>query len=216
VGAAVRWSAERGLGVDDDLAYVREYEHITLARIMLARADPGSIADAIALLERLLAAAESGARDGPAIEILVLLAVGNEARGDRLAVADALERALIRAEPEGCLRVFVDAAPTLIAPLRAVAPTSDAARYARRVLAAADTGHPSTLTTGPRNGLVDELSGRELDVLRLLRTDLTGPDIARELHISLNTLRTHTKHIYTKLGATNRREAIRFAAERGL
>ena len=62
----------------------------------------------------------------------------------------------------------------------------------------------------------DELSDRELDVLRLLRSDLSGPEIARELHVSLNTLRTHTKHIYTKLGATNRREAVTRAAELGL
>jgi LuxR family maltose regulon positive regulatory protein len=68
----------------------------------------------------------------------------------------------------------------------------------------------------PSQALVDELSGRELDVLRLLRSELSGPEIARELHMSLNTLRTHTKSIYTKLGATNRREAIRLAAEHGL
>jgi LuxR family transcriptional regulator, maltose regulon positive regulatory protein len=59
----------------------------------------------------------------------------------------------------------------------------------------------------------DELSDRELDVLRLLRSDLSGPDVARELHVSLNTLRTHTKHIYTKLGVTNRRAAVRRAEQ---
>jgi LuxR family maltose regulon positive regulatory protein len=53
-------------------------------------------------------------------------------------------------------------------------------------------------------------------VLRLLRTDLSGPDIARELVVSLNTVRTHTKHIYAKLGVTSRRAAVRRAAELGL
>jgi ATP/maltotriose-dependent transcriptional regulator MalT len=66
------------------------------------------------------------------------------------------------------------------------------------------------------SALVAQLSERELDVLRLLRSDLSGPDIARELHVSLNTLRTHTKHIYTKLGATKRREALTCATELGL
>ena len=90
----------------------------------------------------------------------------------------------------------------------------------------ADTTRPTASSprrrpsTAPRrragSGLVDELSSRELDVLRLLRSDLSGPDIARELHVSLNTMRTHTKNIYTKLGATSRREAIRRAAEHGL
>ena len=73
-----------------------------------------------------------------------------------------------------------------------------------------------TTRQAARSGLVDELSSRELDVLRLLRSDLSGPEIARELHVSLNTLRTHTKSIYTKLGATSRREAVRRAAEHGL
>jgi LuxR family maltose regulon positive regulatory protein len=61
--------------------------------------------------------------------------------------------------------------------------------------------------------LIEPLSGRELDVLRLLRTDLGGPDIARELVVSLNTVRTHTKNIYAKLGVNNRRAAVRRAEE---
>ena len=67
-----------------------------------------------------------------------------------------------------------------------------------------------------QSGLVDPLSERELDVLRLLRSDLSGPDIAHELTVSLNTMRTHTKNIYTKLGVNNRREAVRRADELGL
>ena len=67
---------------------------------------------------------------------------------------------------------------------------------------------------GPSHqGLVDPLSARELDVLRLLGTDLDGPDIARELFVSLNTVRTHTKNIYAKLGVNNRRAAVRRAEE---
>jgi LuxR family transcriptional regulator, maltose regulon positive regulatory protein len=61
--------------------------------------------------------------------------------------------------------------------------------------------------------LIEPLSERELEVLRLLRTDLTGPEIARELVVSLNTMRTHTKNIYSKLGVDNRRAAIRRAEE---
>jgi LuxR family maltose regulon positive regulatory protein len=65
-------------------------------------------------------------------------------------------------------------------------------------------------------GLVDPLSDRELDVLRLLRGDLGGPAIARELIVSVNTLRTHTKSIYAKLGVNSRRAAVRRAEELGL
>ena len=95
----------------------------------------------------------------------------------------------------------------------APSPRGQAEPHARRVLAAADARRPPRPTSP---GLVDELSARELDVLRLLRSDLSGPDIARELLVSLNTFRTHTKNIYAKLGVNNRREAIRRAAELGL
>ena len=64
--------------------------------------------------------------------------------------------------------------------------------------------------------LPEPLSEREREVLRLLATDLAGPDIARQLVVSLNTLRTHTKNIYAKLGATSRREAVTRASELGL
>jgi LuxR family maltose regulon positive regulatory protein len=56
--------------------------------------------------------------------------------------------------------------------------------------------------------LIEPLSERERDVLRLLRSALNGPDIARELMVSLNTVRTHTKNIYTKLGVNSRRAAV--------
>ena len=61
--------------------------------------------------------------------------------------------------------------------------------------------------------VVEPLSERELDVLRLLGTELNGPEIARRLMVSLNTIRTHTKNIYNKLGVNNRRAAVRRAEE---
>jgi LuxR family transcriptional regulator, maltose regulon positive regulatory protein len=63
---------------------------------------------------------------------------------------------------------------------------------------------------------VDPLSQRELEVLRLLDSELTGPEIARELYVTLNTLRTHTKRIFTKLDAKTRAAAVHRARERGL
>jgi LuxR family maltose regulon positive regulatory protein len=67
-----------------------------------------------------------------------------------------------------------------------------------------------------QQGLIEPLSERELEVLWLLSSDLDGPDIARELTVSLNTLRTHTKNIYAKLGVNSRRAAVRQAAELNL
>jgi LuxR family maltose regulon positive regulatory protein len=82
--------------------------------------------------------------------------------------------------------------------------------YARMLLAAFDG------RSAPRQTLIEPLSGRELEVLRLLASELSGPDIASELFVSLNTLRTHTKNIYAKLGVTSRRAAVRRASELGL
>ena len=96
--------------------------------------------------------------------------------------------------------------------LAAAAQRGTAPDYVRRLLAAA--GAPGRARSTSASGrLVEPLSGRELDVLRLLGTDLGGPEIARELVVSLNTVRTHTKNIYAKLGVNNRRAAVRRAEE---
>jgi LuxR family maltose regulon positive regulatory protein len=213
VAAALGWATDRGLTADDELDYVREFEHLTLARVLLARhGEQRAIADAIRLLERLLAAAEAGTREGSVVEILVLLSVARERAGDAPASLAALEAALRRAEPEGHVRVFAQEGAEMAARLRNASRHGPARDHARRMLAA--LGDHLAPAPAPA-GLVDELSERELQVLRLLRSDLSGPDIARELTVSLNTVRTHTKHIYTKLGVTNRREAVRRAAELG-
>ena len=97
--------------------------------------------------------------------------------------------------------------------LHAVSARGAAGQHAQQILSATN---PDAGARPARKGLAEELSSRELDVLRLLRSDLSGPDIARELLVSLNTLRTHTKNIYMKLGVTNRRQAVRRADELGL
>lgn len=206
--AARRWASDRGLGVDDDLDYVHEFEHITLARILLADGD----GRAVALLERLNAAARQGERTGTIVETLVLLGRSHQADGDSAAALSALEEAVRRAVPEGYARVFLDEGPAITSLLQRLSLDGAAGAHARRLLDSVPTKDDPT--SGMR--LVGELSSRELDVLRLLRSDLSGPGIARELLVSLNTLRTHTKNIYTKLGVNNRREAIRRASELGL
>ncbi len=209
LGAGERWADEHGVSADDELTYVREFEHVTLAGLLLARGSARAVEQATGLLERLLAAADDGHRLGSSIEILVLLALARQASGDRASATASLREALDRAEPEGYVRSILGVAPAAAGLLRPLAASDP---HAARILG---TGR-STHARHTRVGDPDQLSERELDVLRLLRSDLTGPDVARELHVSLNTLRTHTKHIYTKLGATNRREAVTRAAELGL
>jgi LuxR family transcriptional regulator, maltose regulon positive regulatory protein len=208
VAGAERWAVDADISADDEPTYLREYEHLTLARVLLAG---GRAADALLLIERLLGAAQVGGRDGSAVEAGMLLALALQFRGDTTAALTALDDALLRATPEGFVRVFLDEGAPMTALLESAARRGSAAKQARALLAA---GGRRTVTL--QRGLVDELSSRELDVLRLLRTELTGPEIAAQLVVSLNTVRTHTKHIFTKLGVTNRRAAVRRAGELGL
>jgi len=214
-GEALRWAREHGVSADDEPAYLREFEHITLARVLLADRDTDAVSAqrATDLLERLLRAAEAGGRTASLIEILALQALGLCAQGDARAALVPLERALRLAEPEGYVRVFLGEGPAMAGLLEAVARRDVAARYVHTVL-----GHtgPAEARTRPNQPLPEPLSRRELEVLRLLVSDLDGPDLARELVVSLNTLRSHTKSIYAKLGVNSRREAVRRAAELGI
>ncbi len=216
LASAMSWAHAHELAAGDELTYMHEFEHITLAMLLLAQRRAGGSSpaahEAVQLLERLLATAGAGGRDGNVIEILVLLALASQADGHRSRAMDLLRRALVLAQPEGHVRVFLDAGTTFTELLRDIDPDSPGGRHARAVLAAAGDGQPAA----PAGRLVDPLSERELDVLRLLEGDLDGPAIARELSVSVNTVRTHTRHIYAKLGATNRREAVREAARLGL
>jgi LuxR family maltose regulon positive regulatory protein len=216
LGEALGWAREQGLSVDDDLSYLREFEHITLARVLMARYQDEraqrSVHEAIRLLDRLLRAAEEGERAGSVIEIGVLRALAYQRHGDIPAALSCLERAVTQAEPEGYVRVFADEGPPMASLLRVAARQQTGGNYVRRLLAAVT--ETETEQNGPvKQALIEPLSERELDVLRLLGTELDGPAIARELMVSLNTVRTHTKHIYAKLAVTNRRAAVRRAAE---
>jgi LuxR family maltose regulon positive regulatory protein len=208
------WAQKHGLSATDDLSYVQEFQHISLAAVLLAQgihdgADH-TIGEAADLTERLLGAAEDGGRHGSAIEILVVLALARHARGDRAGAMASLDRAVALAEPEGYIRVFIDEGPRMAALLKLAAKQPNAPSYVRRLLAALATAEGAAAVAQP---LIEPLSERELEVLRLLGTDLGGPEIARELAVSLSTVRTHTQNIYAKLGVNSRRAAIRRAAE---
>jgi LuxR family maltose regulon positive regulatory protein len=209
---ALDWVRERELSADDDLDYVREFEHVTLARVLLAthreQGGKAPLREAGRLLDRLLRAAEDGGRAGSLVEILVLQSLTAQSLAHLPAALPPLRRALELAEPEGYVRTFVDEGPPLAALLQAIAREGSASSYVPRLLAAFEG---DVVAPPGHQPLIDPLSARELDVLRLLGGDLDGPAIARELFVSLNTVRTHTKNIYAKLGVTNRRAAVRTA-----
>ncbi|WP_138731504.1 LuxR C-terminal-related transcriptional regulator [Modestobacter excelsi] len=218
---ALAWAAERGLSVEDDPEYLLEYEHLTLARALVARAagdgDRGPLSGVVGLLNRVQHAAERGGRTGNVLDVLVVRALAEQVRGDLPAAHTALQRALTLAEAHGHVRLFADEGPGLAMLLKAAAAKGTSSGYARRLLEGLDPGGGSRpRSRGPaavQAGLIEPLSARELDVLRLLGTHLDGPAIARELYVSLNTVRTHTKNIYAKLGVNDRGAAVRRAQE---
>ncbi|TCC22381.1 LuxR C-terminal-related transcriptional regulator [Kribbella sindirgiensis] len=188
--AAGAWAT----GISDTVSYLHEYEQLTLARLLIHRGD-----DVLGLLDRLRG--DASRRAGSRLEIDVLRALALHQRGERSDALAALRQALAAApEPDRYVRLFLDEGAPMLALLQDAAPDEP---LVRRLLKA-----PTALP--------DPLTERELEVLRLLDTELTGPEIARRLYVSLNTLRTHTKRIFAKLGATNRSGAVRRARERGL
>jgi LuxR family maltose regulon positive regulatory protein len=215
---AQAWVQARGLSVTDEASYLGEYEHLTLARVRLAE---GVFTGVHEMLERLLTLAQAQRRAGSVLEILLTQVLLHQAQGNQPQALAALERALTLAEPEGYLRIFVDegeAMRLLIADFRLlIAPRAHPLLgYADRILGffpwSKEDGLQSQIAN-QKSKIVEPLSERELEVLKLLRSELSGPELAERLMVSLNTLRTHTKNIFNKLGVNTRRAAVRRAEE---
>jgi LuxR family maltose regulon positive regulatory protein len=220
---ALGWAREQQLSAEDELNYLREFEHITLARLLLAGLENGrsehSVHEALGLLGRLLQAAADGGRMGSVIEIRLLQALAHQELGDLPAALLSLQHALTLAEPEGYVRVFLEMGSGIETLLREAAANGMMPDYTARLLAAfaGEAGQAIPLSPSPLSeSLVEPLSQRELEILRLFKTELSGPEIADELVIALSTVRTHTKGIYSKLNVNNRRAAVIRAEELGL
>jgi LuxR family transcriptional regulator, maltose regulon positive regulatory protein len=219
----LRWVREQNLSARDDLNYLLEFEHITLARVLLAHSRSEPNLDAIQLLERLLNAAQEGGRLGSVIEILILLGLAHHAQGDTPVALEALQQALTLAEPQGYIRVFLDESLPMLQLLLEAAARKIMPNYTGKLLAGFEAqqqksaGKPSLDSRGqPSHAsqpLLESLSQRELQVLRLFNTDLSGPEIAQKLEIALSTVRTHTKSIFSKLNVKNRRAAVKRASD---
>jgi LuxR family maltose regulon positive regulatory protein len=203
---ADRWAASASISVDGEASYIREYENITLARLMLARSTGGELCSFIG---RLREAAEVGGRRASVVELRVVEALAHRAMERSGPALDALCNALELAAREGHVRPFLDDRDALSELLKLAARRRVTPDFVRRLLAEAS----SAPAVSDHPDLIEPLSDREVDVLRLLRTDLSGPEIAREMVVSLNTVRTHTKNIFEKLGVNSRRAAVRRAGE---
>jgi ATP/maltotriose-dependent transcriptional regulator MalT len=224
--AVARFAQDNGLGPDDEPDYARESGHLVLARILLARDRPGQ---ALALLGRLHAAAVTQDRRGSLIETGALMALARAATGDEAGAVTVLTEALVLACPQGYVRVFADEGPPMAALLgRLVAAQRAEHAAVRRVSlgclarlqrgfdarrALADPG-PAAPAAVP--GIVEPLTRRELEVLKMLAAGLPNQTIARELVVTLDTVKKHVGHVLAKLGAGNRTEAVARARQLGL
>jgi len=215
VVAAVRWADASGLSAtDNDLPYPRESEYLALVRVRLAqgRGDPAVpfLQDVLHLLDRLLQEAEAKARMNSVLEILVLRALVLQAQGDQTNALSALERALVLAAPEGYIRLFVDEGGSMLALLRLAYARGIVADYVATLLAAFGEQHAQDFPPlSPLTGtLLEPLTEREREVLRLLLEGASNREIARRLVLSVNTVKRHIYNLCGKLGVQSRTQAI--------
>jgi LuxR family maltose regulon positive regulatory protein len=223
VAAAISWTESCGLSTEDEeLPYPREAEYLTLVRVRIAQArtDPASpfLQDVLHLLDRLLGDAQAKARMGSALEILVLRALAQEVQGDQTSALSTLERALVLAEPEGYIRLFVDEGEPMLTLLHLAYRRGIAPDYVATLLSAFGEQHALVLpplSPHPAS-LLEPLTEREREVLRLLLEGASNREIARRLIVSVNTVKRHVYNLCGKLGVQSRAQAIARARELNL
>jgi LuxR family maltose regulon positive regulatory protein len=209
--AASQWVRERGLEPDKEPTYVGGLEYIALARILIAQ---GRWDETTTLLQRMLEAAEVGGNTTRVIEIMMLQALAFYAGGDAFQAMTTLERALTLAEPEGFIRIFVDEGTPMARLLYEALDRGIATDYVRRLLQAFPIEEPKQVDPSEsqvsESGYIEPLSEREIEVLQFIAEGLTNQEIATKLFLSLHTVKTHTRNIYSKLNAQKSRPSFSF------
>lgn len=215
---AMAWVDDQELSTDDDLNYLQEFEHITLVRVLLARYQSDQSIDlllkAADLLDRLLIAAEIGSRKGSLIEILLLKAQVYKARDEENLAFTTLKHALVLAEPEDYVQVFVSEGPFMENLLSEVSTQGIKSDYVNMLLSIIKAEkrfkkNKSELPTNPfAQPLIEPLSKRELEILRLIDRGLSNREICDSLFLALTTVKGHNSNIFGKLQVKSRTEAI--------
>jgi LuxR family maltose regulon positive regulatory protein len=212
---ATRWVEERGLDIDGDLSYLYELEYLALARTLIVQEE---YQEASRLLQRLLEAAEIGGHRSRVIEILNLQALSLQKQGDMDQAIATLEKSLTLAEPRGFIRIFVDEGPPMAHLLYEALHRGIEPEYVQQLLAAFSVDEPEQIAPPQttETELIEPLSDRELEVLKLLAKGLTNREIADRLYISLNTAKVHVRNINSKLGTNSRSKTVIRARSLGI
>ena len=197
-----------GISADDDISYLREPEYLTLLRVFLAQ---GDYAAALSLSNRLLRSAETARRKGRAIELLILQSLAFQGNKDLAQALASLDQALLLAQPEGYVRVFLDEGEPMAKLLYQARSRRVGAGYAAELLSA--MGGASGVELPPTQLLIEPLTQREIEVLKLIEAGASNDDIAAQLVISVATVKRHISNIYGKLGVQSRTQAILRARE---
>jgi LuxR family transcriptional regulator, maltose regulon positive regulatory protein len=219
LSAARSWADQSRYDLHQPPVYAEELAYGALARVELTQSTSGTLQQAEALISSAQAVAEAHGRTGHLIELLLLQALALHAQGKTKPALEAMARSLALAEPEGYVRTFVDAGPLLVPLLRTAMAQGIAPTYVQRLLDAyvALPGYTAAPTAVAHlSPLVETLTVRESEVLRLLVAGLSNAEIAERLVITVGTTKRHVLHIYGKLDVHSRAQAIVKARELGL
>jgi LuxR family maltose regulon positive regulatory protein len=199
---------KRGLKIKDEIPYPRELDYDLLLRVLLARGDHEA---AIILSNRLLQQAEATGQMGLAIEVLILQALAHQGKKETDQALTVLEKALALAQPEGYVRSFLDEGEAMTRLLCQAQSRQVGSGYAAVLLSR--IGKTSAMTQPSMQLLIEPLTTREVEVLKLIESGQSNQDIAGQLFISMPTVKRHISNIYAKLGVKSRTQAIAIGKE---
>ena len=196
---------------------LQDLEYLSLARVLIAAGKPS---EALDILERIYEVTTQRGHISLAIEVMSLQALALHAGGDTDEAMIVLEQALSLAEPGGFLRIFVDEGPPMARLLYEALSREISMEYVQKLLAAFPDAEPDMdildHPVSSESEWIEPLSERELEVLQLIAEGFSRQEIASQLVLSLNTIKTHARNIFSKLGVNNQMQAVGKARGLGL